>query len=128
MRTKCNCLLVRSNKVPRRCPEDPRRCPGRLLFNFSRASQRHRNHLYRSLHAKVVAHRKVHKISGHMRTKCNCLLVRSNKDPRRCPEDPRRCPGRLLFNFSRASQCHRNHLYRSLHAKVVARRKVHKIS
>ena len=29
-------------------------------------------------------------------------------------------------NFSRASRCHRNRLYRSLHAKVVARRKVHK--
>ena len=96
--------------------------------NFSRASRRHRNRLYRSLHPKVVARRKVHKISGHTRTTCKCLLVRSNKDPRRCPEDPRRCPGRLLFNFSRASRRHRNRLYRSSHPKVAARGKVHKIS
>ena len=38
--------------------------------NFSRASRRHRNRLYRSLHPKVAARRKVHKISGHTRTKC----------------------------------------------------------
>ena len=62
-----------------------------------------------------------------MRTKCKCHLVRSNKDPQRCPEYPRRCPGRLLFNFSRASRCHRNCLYRSSHPKVAARGKVHKI-
>src|SRR6185369_1711845 len=66
-------------------------------------------------------------ISTHT-TKCKCLLVRSNEDPRRCPEYPRRCPGRLLFNFSRASRCHQNRLYRSSHLKVAARGKVHKIS
>ena len=96
--------------------------------NFPRASRCHRNRLYRGLLPKVAARRKLHKISGHTRTNCKCLLVRSNKDPRRCPKDPRRCPGRLLFNLSRASRCHRNRLYRSLHPKVVARGKVHKIS
>ena len=59
--------------------------------------------------------------------KCKCLLVRRNKDPQRYPEYPRRCPGRLLFNFSRASRCHRNRLYRSSHPKVAARGKIHKI-
>ena len=33
---KCKCLLVRSNKGPGRCPQYPRRCPGRILFNFDR--------------------------------------------------------------------------------------------
>ena len=66
-------------------------------------------------------------IRTHTRMKCKCLLVRSNKDPQRCPEYPRRCPGHLLFNFSRASRCHRNRLYRSSHPKVAARGKVHKI-
>ena len=127
-RTKCKCLLVRSNKDPRRCPEYTRRGPDHLLFKFSRPSRRHRNRLYRSLHPKVAARRKVHKISGHTRTKCKCLLVRSNKDPQRCTEYPRRCPDRLLFNFSRASRRHQNRLYRSSHPKVAARGKVHKIS
>ena len=48
-------------------PEYPRRCPGRLWFNFSRASRRHRNRLYQSSHPNVAAHGKVHKISEHTR-------------------------------------------------------------
>ena len=90
---KCKCLLVRSNKDPRRCPEYPRRCPGRLWFNFSRASRRHRNRLYQSSHPNVAAHGKVHKISEHTRGRnVNVSWFGVTRTPEDAPKTPKDAP------------------------------------
>ena len=81
----------------------PRRCHGRLLFNFLRASRCHRNRLYRSSHPKVAAHGKVHKISGHTRGR-NVMSPGSEqqgppKMPRRPPKKPRSSSVQLFESF-----------------------------
>ena len=99
-RTKCKCLLVRSNKDPRRCPECPRRCPGRLLFNFSRASRRHRNRLYQSSHPNVAARGKVHKISGHTRGRnLNVSWFGLTRTPEDAPNTPEDAPAVFCSTF-----------------------------
>ena len=60
--------------------------------NFLRASRRHRNRLYRSLHAKVAARRKVHKISGHTRRNVNISWFRVTRTPEDVPNTPEDAP------------------------------------